>query len=490
VTTPHSVKGHDRSTGIRGVSGAAAGLCLLVIVKGVVTTHALPESGQVTIGRAEACEVRIDDPSISRRHATLYFAAKPSGAQAPRRKPRPPALAIEDLGSANGTFLRGPRAVPPLIRPVRLAFDVDEDTDPPSRGAEDAAVRLLARQRTRIDVGDFIDLGAVLLVVWPASAERLSSKGLHARPGLLVRDEGMRRLHDIIARIAVGNISVILVGETGVGKKMLAESVHRLSPRANKRFLGLDCAALSATALESELFGHEKSKTGLLEAADGGTLFLDAVGDVPMSLQGKLLRAIEDREVQRPRGLRPRAIDVRFVAATHRDLEADVARGLFRQDLYFRLNGISLLVPPLRERPAELGELACGFAITAARAAGIPRSPAISPEAMSLLERHRWPGNIRELRHVIERAVLLAAGDTIGPEHLPDIGQAPDRMTAPHPPPAPPMLETEAHERQRIALALDRCAGNQTRAAKMLGISRRTLTHRLGQYELPRRRKR
>jgi DNA-binding NtrC family response regulator len=511
-----SGKSRDRSTEIRGFGDGSMPLCLLVIAKGVVTSHVLPDAGQVTIGRADACDVRIDDASISRKHATLHVGGARDSAppRTPRR--RGPPLFIEDLGSANGTFLRGPRAVPPAMR-ARPVLD-GSDPPPPSVRPEEAAVQLAPGHKTPISVGDFIDLGSTLLVVWPSEeVEKRDERGPGStQPGVIIRDEAMRRLHEIIARIAVGNISVILLGETGVGKEVLAEAIHRRSPRVNRPFVGLNCAAFSETLLESELFGHEKgaftgavqAKSGLLETADGGTVFLDEVGELPLTLQGKLLRVLEEREVLRVGGLRPRPIDVRFIAATNRDLEADVARGLFRQDLYYRLNGISLVVPPLRERLAELPELARLFVTDAAKKNGIPRAPTISDEAMALMERYRWPGNIRELRNVVDRAVLLCGGTSILPEHLPAqrmahaLESSPSSLTTPPPAfipldktgsvPSSGKLKTdvEAFERQRIIDALEKCGGNQTRAAKMLGISRRTLTNRLGQYDLPRPRKR
>jgi len=231
----------------------------------------------------------------------------------------------------------------------------------------------------------------------------------------------------LIERVATGTISVLLMGETGVGKEIVAEAVHRYSPRAEKPLLRLNCAALSETLLESELFGHEKgaftgagqAKPGLLESADGGTVFLDEVGELPLSIQVKLLRVIEDRKVMRVGGLQDKSIDVRFVAATNRDLEDEVKRGSFREDLYFRLNGVSLVIPPLRERPAELEELARQFAAEASAQLGQAEPPEISTEVLDCFREYAWPGNIRELRNLMERAVLLAVDEPIGLAHLP-----------------------------------------------------------------------
>jgi transcriptional regulator with PAS, ATPase and Fis domain len=282
--------------------------------------------------------------------------------------------------------------------------------------------------------------------------------------------------------------------------------VHQLSRRAAEPLLRLNCGGFSETLLESELFGHEKgaftgalqAKPGLLESADGGTVFLDEIGELPPALQVKLLRVLEDREVMRVGALRPRQIDVRFVAATNRNLEDEVARGSFREDLFYRINGISIVIPPLRERVGEIRPLAIQFAAQVAREAGVPAAE-LSEEAVSLLEAYAWPGNIRELRNVIERAVLLSTDGAIGIEHLPTEKMragavAPEReLSAPAQVAggaAPLRDEVVELERRRILDALDACAGNQTRAARMLGISRNTLAARLGQFGVARPRKR
>jgi two-component system, NtrC family, response regulator AtoC len=328
---------------------------------------------------------------------------------------------------------------------------------------------------------------------------------------VLVANPSMQNLDRIVQRIAAGTISVLITGETGVGKEVLAERVHRLSPRANRPFLRLNCAALSESLLESELFGHERgsftgavqAKRGLLETAQGGTVFLDEIGELPMSIQVKLLRVIEERQVLPVGALKPRPIDVRFLAATNRDLELEITRGAFRQDLYFRLNGISLLIPPLRERVSEIADLAGAFLRLASERSQRSPVPPISREAMKLLMAYHWPGNIRELRNVMERALLLCTSGDIRPEHLPT-----EKMRGPHPDQvasarpaistaafatAPPFPAVEpppdADERQRIMDALTEAGGNQTEAAKLLGISRRTLINRVIQYDIPRPRK-
>jgi two-component system response regulator AtoC len=316
----------------------------------------------------------------------------------------------------------------------------------------------------------------------------------------VVLDPAMLALYELAARVAVGNISVLLLGETGSGKEVLAETIHRRSSRRERPLLRLNCAAFTETLLESELFGYEKgaftgatqSKPGLLETASGGTVFLDELAEMPTSIQAKLLRVVEDRTVIRVGGLKPRPIDVRFISASNRDLDADVARGLFRRDLYYRLNGVTLSIPPLRERPSEIAALAELFLSRAAAELERP-VPALTAEVVERLQRYIWPGNIRELRNVMERAALLCRGRVVTLEQLPL-----EKMNAQFgralPPDAAPPEAGEAGEadgeRQRIIDALEQCAGNQTHAARLLGMARNTLLARLAKYQLRRPRKR
>jgi transcriptional regulator with PAS, ATPase and Fis domain len=302
-----------------------------------------------------------------------------------------------------------------------------------------------------------------------------------------------------VERVARGTISVLILGETGVGKELLAEEIHRCSERRGK-FVALNCAALSESLLESELFGHEKgsftgassAKEGLLESAQEGTLFLDEVGEMPLSTQVKLLRVLEERKVLRVGGRTPRSIDIRVVSATNRDLEREIAAGRFRLDLYYRLNGMALTVPALRERRADIAPLAQRFVADASRATRRTEAPRISAEVLAALSAYLWPGNIRELRNVLERAVLLCDGAELCTSHLPNkLTSAPDTSLAQEPDPRARLLsEIEDLERERVVAALASCGGNQTQAAELLGISRRTLVTRLSLYELPRPRRR
>jgi transcriptional regulator with PAS, ATPase and Fis domain len=308
-------------------------------------------------------------------------------------------------------------------------------------------------------------------------------------------DQAMLRIQQLAERAALGTINVLITGETGVGKELLAETVHRMSPRRRGPYVCLNCAALSETLLESELFGHERgaftgavaAKPGLMETAHGGTLFMDEVGELPMQTQAKLLRVLETREVARLGSVKPRKIDVRFLAATNRDLEAEIERGAFRRDLYFRLNGITLTIPPLRARVGEIKRLAETFVAQISRELG-RTEPGIPAKVLQLLEAYSWPGNIRELKNVMERAVLLCAGPLLDTEHLPmdKLGvtqSSPGLGTSPTQPETPAQ-PGEPDERQRIIDALSACAGNQSRAAKMLGMPRRTFVSRLDEYKI------
>jgi two-component system, NtrC family, response regulator AtoC len=445
---------------------AVPGTFELVVVAGDgVTVVPLPARGSVTLGRDAECDVCIDNRSVSRRHAILHLG---------------PPLRIEDLGSANGTFVRDARSTGDTLA-----------THP---------LRQLSREMLEITVGERVNLGSIPIVV--------RRTGRDAAPEAVVRDPAMRALYEQVTRAARSPISVLILGETGVGKEVLARAVHDRSPRARAPFLELNCAALAPSLLEGELFGHEKNaftgasqaRAGLLESADGGTIFLDEIGELPAAVQIKLLRVLEDRKVLRIGGRTPRKLDVRFVAATNRDLDAEVSRGSFREDLYFRLNGVSFVIPPVRERVTEIAPLAERFLAMACQTLDRSDALRISPETMGYLERYTWPGNVRELRNVMERAAVLASGDVILPADLPGhvtgvtgAPRAPRRSTggelagAPSSETGGETLPSErAAERQRIIDALAQCAGNQTRAAKLLGVSLRTLVNRLAEYKVSR----
>jgi two-component system, NtrC family, response regulator AtoC len=317
--------------------------------------------------------------------------------------------------------------------------------------------------------------------------------------GAVVRNAAMRALYAMAERAARSPINVLILGETGVGKEVLAQTLAAGCGKSGRGLVSINCAALAETLLESELFGHEKgaftgatqAKPGLLEAASGGSVFLDEIGEMSLALQAKLLRVIESQEVLRVGSTTPRPIKVRFVAATNRDLEEEVSARSFRSDLYFRLNGLVLTVPPLRERVDEIEPLARHFVGLAARQLGRP-APEIDGEALRLLRLYAWPGNIRELRNVMERAVLLCDDDRIGPDQLPNDQLESSRSGA-------ALLHRRlvaggreiawrdrvgAGEREAIVEALSRCGGNQTRAAELLGMPRRTFCARLREYNI------
>jgi transcriptional regulator with GAF, ATPase, and Fis domain len=448
-------------------------VALLVMSAGGVFTFHLPPDGEVTIGRADTCGVVVRDPELSREHARL----RAIGGER---------FEIVDLGSSNGTRVGDTQCEP------------DEPLD--------------------VAPGQVVSMGTTVIMLQLAPPE---SRG---RPNV-VREEAapqvgaLERLRPMVSRFAAGTIPVLILGETGVGKEVLASMIHALSPRASRPLVCLNCAALPETLLESELFGHERgaftgavqAKQGILEAAKGGTVFLDELAEMPLGAQAKLLRVIDQREVMRLGTTTPHAIDVRFLAATNKDLEAEVLRGAFREDLFYRLNAAQIVIPPLRSRRDEIAPLARTFVADACKQMGRADRPRLSGRAIALLEAYAWPGNVRELRNTIERAVLLAQDDIL-PEHLPAEKLARRAAvqdadaTAPRPvvvspplammarknstvrPATRPGQDAEAPtlvsdpEQDRVLRVLEQCDWNQTQAAEALGISRRTLVSRLGAW--------
>jgi two-component system, NtrC family, response regulator AtoC len=449
------------------------GELLLVVGSGRLVTH--PFTGDdVVIGRAAECDLVLDHRALSRRHAIL------------RRRP---ALTVQDLGSMNG--VRTSRGVVRGGEPVPLA------------------------------PGESFHIGPFSFLVVDAQPTDPSTNR-SGRDRLIVEDPAPDGVSALVREIARSGINVLVLGETGVGKELLATTIHTLSERTGP-LSSINCAALSEPLLESELFGHDKgaftgavgAKLGLLEAASGGTVFLDEIGELPLALQAKLLRAVESREIRRLGATRSIPIDVRIVAATNRELTAEVAAGRFRQDLFFRLDGVTLRIPPLRTRAHAIGPLALRFIEEAAQRLGRPDVRA-TPELLVALAAHDWPGNVRELKAVIDRAVLLSRGSQLGSRHLAFSHRPDDAAPAPlgatpaplassatvRPPIAPAphapattiasdddlaFLDPEQRDdRARVIAALDECAGNQTRAAKRLGIARTTLVNKLALYRIPR----
>jgi two-component system response regulator AtoC len=446
---------------------------VLAMWDGGSASRVVADGESLTIGRASDCDVVIDHPSVSRRHALLVVGS-------PAR--------VEDLGSANGTRI--------------------------------GDVVLRAGESATLERGQAAAIGEALLVLHGAteSSDRArtippgpgSARGSLAPEVTVVNDDATRRVHEVVNLVARSTLPVLLLGETGVGKDVVAETIHRRSPRASRPFVRVNCAAMPSALLESELFGYERGaftgagqpKAGLVESADGGTLFLDEIGEMDPAMQAKLLHVLERGEVMRVGSLRPRPVDVRFVAATNREIDKLVSEGTFRKDLYFRLKGVSIVIPPLAARPGEIAPLAALFLERACARLGRPVLP-IAPAALGCLERYSWPGNIRELRNAVERAAALCTGSVIEVSHLPlectvppvdspAGGDAP--ADAPGSEPAPRSRDmrdevrraTRSLERERIIEALERCAGNQSAAARTLGISRRTLVARLVEYRIPR----
>ena len=434
----------------QGRSGAHGGWSLLVLDDGQLTRVPLGNAASLVVGRAPECDIRVQSASVSRRHLRLHLG---------------PTIQAEDLGSANGTDVAGRRLTPGELRTVGLL--------------------------------EPIALGDTILSLIPlGQGERGTNTRSVPQAGsiggdFVVEDAATRALHRAAEQAARFIVPVLIIGETGSGKEVHAEVVHRASPRASGPFIRINCAAIAPSLVEAELFGHEQgaftgagpARPGLLEAANGGTLFFDEVGELPLAMQPKLLRVLETREVTRVGGVKPRALDVRFVFATNQDLEQAVASGAFRRDLFFRINTVMLRTVPLRERPAEILPLARHFLRAAETEIGAPMDKRLSAGAERALADHGWPGNVRELRSAIYRAAIVAPAVEI---EAADLGLQPSPSHG-----APRSSEQEPGtnadpERERIDAALLQCGGNQRRAAALLGMSLRTLVRRLSAHAVPR----
>ncbi len=519
-------------------------------------SHRLQADQATSVGRGTGVHIRVDDASVSREHLRFHLDRG--------------TIEVEDLGSSNGTR---------IFRANR----------------PDEAIELVPFRRYGIVEGDVLRLGNVpVLLRQPSSVP--APDGATAPPpsgrNRILADPEMKRIYELAERAAASEISVLVLGETGAGKELLASHVHEKSRRAARNFMQINCAALAETLLESELFGHEKgaftgahsTRAGLLESAAGGTVFLDEIGEMPLSTQAKLLRVLEEREIRRLGSSRKIPIDVRFVSATNRNLEAEVAAGRFRGDLYYRISGIAVKVPPLRERQSEIEPLARHFIHEFCLRSGIA-VPDFTTGAIRALHEYPWPGNVRELKNAMERAPFLSGGAPLTEDHIPknpegafDPGDDPfpdDEVTdisfvdqhtmlrdavaaaresrraqtspqrpiyaktppnafrLPSPPSesellaggsAPPLARPRSEEyrssafrnhhssvpardssglthgnskhysqeleREAVISALEACSGNQTRAAEMLQVSRRTLINRIEALGLPRPRKR
>jgi transcriptional regulator with GAF, ATPase, and Fis domain len=464
---------------------------IMMCTRGTVRWFRLARGRDCTIGRGDKCDIVIAQGTASREHAVIHDGIIPE---------------IEDLGSLNGTIVAGRRLGP--------------------------------GERVRLEEGMSIQIGSVTLIAHSTAVDALTlgedGGAGPLLPGVVLQDEKMLALYRLVEDVAASDLSVLILGETGTGKELLAQLIHDRSPRSKSAFVRLNCAALPESLAESELFGHERGaftgadrpKPGLFEAANDGTLFLDEVGELSLAMQARLLRVLDKGEILPVGAIKAKKVAIRIVAATNRDLRSRVSTGRFRADLYYRLSGVIVNVPPLRERPNDIPALIDFFARPCADRAGKPL-PMFDEGAMSALCGYRWPGNVRELKHVVERVVLLTRTGVVTASdlHL-DAEDPAARAARPNGPdetgPAPRATESgvdvsldddeyediptrvsfdkqsdagaarsedPAGERERIVDALARAHGNQVRAARLLGISRRTLINRLDEYGLPRPRK-
>jgi two-component system response regulator AtoC len=359
----------------------------------------------------------------------------------------------------------------------------------------------LAVEAMKCGAADYLlkpfDRDEILFVIGKALAagERASAASPPLPPeGLLGDSPAMQAVRALIERASRGVATVMIRGESGTGKELVARAVHEASPRRDGPLVKIHCAALPETLLESELFGYERgaftgavtTKPGRVELADGGTLFLDEIGDIPLPMQVKLLRLIQEREFERLGGRQTLHVNVRFVAATHRPLEEMMARGEFREDLFYRLNVVPLWLPPLRDRGGDIAQLARRFCAAHGQL-NDHAGATIDDDAVAALERQPWPGNVRQLENFVERLVVLADGPRIGLDQVrAELGR--QTIPLPHPSEDGGLLNLDDRRRQteRTALttALQQARNNRTVAARLLGVSRRTLYTKLGEHGL------
>ncbi|MFO0581608.1 MAG: sigma 54-interacting transcriptional regulator [Anaeromyxobacter sp.] len=428
-------------TRVRGGPGGGAPPAARLRVRAGGADQVVPLGpGGVTVGKDGACEVRVEDPFVSARHL--------------RVEPRGGAWALVDLGSTNGTFIAGAR-----VAQADLPF------------------------------GLAVKLGDAELVLEPGEAP--AAPPAEAFEGMISGDAGMRQLFELVERVAAADAAVTILGETGTGKELVARALHARSARREGPFIPVNCSAIAASLIEAELFGHEKGafsgadrqRKGAFEEADGGTIFLDEVGELPLELQPKLLRALELGEVKRVGAARPFQVNVRIVAATHRDLRAAVRAGRFREDLYYRLCVVPVTLPPLRARRGDVRPLADAMLARAAPR-GLP--VAWSAEAIARLEAYDWPGNVRQLRNVVLRALLFRGEGLVIPASAVTFDDT--RAAAEATPDDDALyvrgLTLEDVEREVIRLSLRRNAGKRAAVVKELKIAKSTVLKRIAQWGL------
>ncbi len=391
------------------------------------------EEGVLTLGTHSDCNLCLTDPTVSRNHADISRTSQ--------------GFLLQDLGSTNGTFMDGVRVDRAYLKP---ASDIT-----------------LGKTTLRFQL----------------SSETIDPKaGKIKEFGDMVGQSGpMREAFSLLSKLAGHDVTVLIEGETGTGKELAARALHEKGSRAKGPFVVFDCSTVPSELMESELFGHRKGaftgatddRTGAVEQADGGTLFLDEIGELPLTLQPKLLRLLDRREFKRLGTDEGRQSNIRFVAATNRDLQQKVMEGTFRQDLFFRVSAARIKLPPLRERPEDIGPLSAHFLAEIASRSG--RKVGLDREVEAALKGHSWPGNVRELKNILETAAALVSGETIGPGDLPPMqGAPPDGQ-------AGSMRDAEA---QAIRDALEKAGGNKRKAARLLGIAPSTLYAKMKQYKL------
>lgn len=412
------------------------------------------------------------------------------GAEALRRAlERQPDLVITDLvmpGMDGLWLLRAIREelgdVPVILLTGRGTIDTAVEAI--REGAYDFLEKPVDPSRLRVLVNRVVEKMVTLQEV---AALRHSLRQKDADGAVIGVSPTMRRIYSLVEKVAPSKTSVVITGPSGTGKEVIARTIHNLSPRRDKPFVAINCSAIPASLMESEIFGHEKGaftgadqrRLGCFELANGGTLFLDEVGELPVELQAKFLRVLEEEKLRRLGGKTEISVDVRVICATNRDLKKQIEAGLFREDLYFRLNVFSIELPPLCERREDIPLLAQHFVERFAAEAG-KRIRGITPKAMDILQSYSWPGNIRELRNTIERGVILCDGDMIDESHLPpemepdDSAGAVIKLSL-----GMPLREVE---KEYILGSLRRNKGNKSRTAEILGISEKTLYNKLNRY--------
>ncbi len=404
-----------------------------------------------------------------------------------------PAIVITDLVMPRmdgHALLKALHEQDPEISVVLLTAQgsVDSAVEAMKDGAYDYLTKPVDTRRLRVLLQKVVERQETVREV-KTLRRQLRDTGTFGR--MIGASPGMRKVYRVVEQAAPTSASVLISGDSGTGKELVAQTIHRLSPRAAGPFIAINCAAIPETLLESEIFGHEKGaftgaserRPGCFELADRGTLFLDEIAEMTPTTQVKLLRVLQERSFRRLGGRTEQTVDVRVVAATNRDPAEAVREGKLREELYYRLNVFPITLPPLRDRKADLPLLVQAF-IVEFNARNGKTVAAANPEAMRVLDAHDWPGNVRELRNVIERATILADGQFIEPKHLPaELVRKADQASTPALSLSPGTTVEEA-ERRLIELTLEHTRDNRTRAAELLGISLKTLHNKLNRFKL------